>query len=340
MSLYSGDDSDEELDDDPAASHGAPPRDPYSLGALKEHLAEDAAASILDKDPVAFLSMIGDTGVTEAKVIKMPDVIEASAAHLIKLIRCPLPKSHGGVPVAGKKGKDWFLHVTMASEAARADIPEMVYQSMTSMVKYDMVGLPVVVVLRPSANGSELSGYLDTGSVKTWYEVVRFWDLTPDEVLSGPPVIYPFVALTNVTAEDLPQYIARMQDLMAALPSHEQCELWMRMRVLTGLLYSVEETNDYLKGMCSMPDLSDSSTYREILDIGRLEGKAELVMKMLNSRFKSLPEEITERVDKLTSDQLDDLATSFVFIKDLPDFERWLTSREDPARMDPSKWPR
>ena len=71
-----------------------------------------------------------------------------------------------------------------------------------------------------------------------------------------------------------------------------------------------------------------------------MEGKVEMVIKLLHSRFPSMPDTIMERVGTLSPDQLDDLAISFVLITGLPDLDRWLANREDQARTDPSKWPR
>jgi hypothetical protein len=153
------------------------------------------------------------------------------------------------------------------------------------------------------------------------------WERTPDEILNAPPVLFPFLALTNVTAADLPAYIARLRERIAPLPADDQRELWMRTRVLTGLAYSIDETNDYLKECCSMPDLRESSTFKEIAEIGRRDGKLDMAMKLLRGRFQPFPDAIGERIGALSADQLDDLAVSLIFMSGLSDLERWISSQ-------------
>ena len=63
-----------------------------------------------------------------------------------------------------------------------------------------------------------------------------------------------------------------------------------------------------------------SSARRE----GRQEGKEEVLTLQLQGRFSSLPATVTERLDKLTADQLNSLALEIFDFKSLVELEEWL----------------
>jgi hypothetical protein len=74
-----------------------------------------------------------------------------------------------------------------------------------------------------------------------------------------------------------------------------------------------------------MTDLRQSHTYRVIVDEGRVDGKLEMVKKLLEARFGQPPEEIGERVELLASVQLDDLAVQMITMSGLSDVANWLS---------------
>ena len=92
-----------------------------------------------------------------------------------------------------------------------------------------------------------------------------------------------------------------------------------------------------------MIDWRDSSTYKEIFEEGREQGheqglergleqglhqgKEELLGLMLNQRFSTLPTDMTARLDKLTTDQLNEQGIAMFGFNSLADLEAWLNAR-------------
>ncbi len=57
---------------------------------------------------------------------------------------------------------------------------------------------------------------------------------------------------------------------------------------------------------------------------GRIEGKETLVMRMLRRRFGAISPDITERLDRLSSEPLDDLGEALLDFGTTADLEQWL----------------
>ena len=70
-----------------------------------------------------------------------------------------------------------------------------------------------------------------------------------------------------------------------------------------------------------------SSARREGRREGRLQGKEELLTLQLQRRFSTLPAETTQRLDKLTSEQFDELGLELWNFKTLAELDDWLARR-------------
>ena len=57
------------------------------------------------------------------------------------------------------------------------------------------------------------------------------------------------------------------------------------------------------------------------------KGKEDLLTIQLEQRLSTLPENITARLDQLTSEQLDDLGKVLFGFASLADLEQWLSQR-------------
>ncbi len=74
--------------------------------------------------------------------------------------------------------------------------------------------------------------------------------------------------------------------------------------------------------------MQESSLYRAILAEGeakgKAEGKEELLTRQLQRRFSTLPAGITASLDKLTSEELNELGDELFDFTSLADLEAWL----------------
>jgi hypothetical protein len=164
-----------------------------------------------------------------------------------------------------------------------------------------------VVLLRRSADGSELSGYFEeresTGPVGMTlaYRVVRLWERPVDELLNGGVGILPLAPLA-VEDNQVPAVIARLDERIGReVPTAEAHDLWSATLLLLGLRYDSDTARQLLRGVTGM---RESSTYQAILEEGRIEGARGLLLHLGTKKLGPPDPTIVARLS-----QIDDLET-------------------------------
>lgn len=137
----------------------------------------------------------------------------------------------------------------------------------------------VLLLMRPAADGSALTGLLASGDFRFTYQIVRLWELDVEAALSQPVHLLPMAPLCAVPAEGLPHLLLRMQQRLQeeAVPSAECREIWARTRFLLGLKMSTDQAETLMGGI--MLDLRDSTTYMATLEEGMRKGLHEGMRK-------------------------------------------------------------
>jgi predicted transposase YdaD len=148
--------------------------------------------------------------------------------------------------------------------------------------------LPVssaVVLLRPDADGVELTGLLrerhrlDRRELRFPYTVVRVWQVPVDTLLTGGPGTLPLVPLGDVEPDRLPEVMRRAGDRLKAEVSKPVAEkLWAATYVLMGLRYTEAVSDQVLLGVIAM---EESVTYQAILRKGEERGRVKEARRML-----------------------------------------------------------
>ncbi len=172
------------------------------------------------------------------------------------------------------------LHLELES-GGRLGIPE-------DLLRYNVAarkttGLPVqsvVVMLRPKATATDLTGRLDlpdaAGAVYLTfrYAVVRLWQEPLEPLLSAGPGLIPLALLTNEAAADLPAAVARFHARLQAdaLPANVEKDLLLYTSILGALRYDAADFRRLVMGGRSV--MEDSPLYQEILGLGKAEGIA------------------------------------------------------------------
>jgi predicted transposase YdaD len=138
--------------------------------------------------------------------------------------------------------------------------------------------LTVLVLLRRQANSPNLTGSFEICMRDGFqtnqynYRVVRMWGENPEPYLTGGINLVPLAPLTNVSENDLPAVVRRMDRRISTQPRQEALKLWTATYLLMGLCYSEDVVSQLLEGVL---DMQESTTYQAILKEGRQEGRQE-----------------------------------------------------------------
>ena len=195
----------------------------------------------------------------------------------------------------------YLLHLDFQS-GPDADLPRRVLH--TNVLLNYRHRLPVqsaAILVRKKADYGDLSGYLEqahsgeTPYLQFRYRVIRVWEQSAEQALSGGLATLPLAPLANGAQNHLPDIIRRMDVRIRQEATPEQArELWVGTYVLMGMEYTPEFSGQLLKGVMGM---EDSMTYQYILArgeaLGELRGKAEgkaeeartIILKLGSQRF-------------------------------------------------------
>jgi hypothetical protein len=151
--------------------------------------------------------------------------------------------------------------------------------------KYDVPVWSVLFLLRPAADGPELTGeYVQEVPGRgrnLWfrYDVVRIWQVPPERLLAAGLPLLPLAPVSAVPRERVPEVLravaARLRD-EAAVGLREA--LWAATAILLGLNHPKERVEELIREVTTMVlgihGIEESSVYQDIFAKGRAEGEA------------------------------------------------------------------
>ena len=247
---------------------------------------------LLELDPGAWLRYVGLPRAGPASVVNSD--VSTVVAETDKVIRVDEPMP-------------WLAHLELQSGrdptlAARLHA----YNALL----YRRHGLPicsVAVLLRPEADGPELSGHLQqqfpSGQVYLdfRYAVVRVWQRPVDEVLGGGLATLPLAPLADGADGALPTIVRRIGERLAQETTPDTAALlWTSTYLLMGLRYPHDVTKEVLRAMTW---LRDSSTYQAILAEGEVAGRVtearEILMRLGRKRLGPPDRRVRSVLDRL-----------------------------------------
>jgi hypothetical protein len=152
--------------------------------------------------------------------------------------------------------------------------------------KHDVPVWSVIVLLRPAADGPELTGVFEKlfpgrGQALVFrYEVVRIWLEPPEKLLTAGLAVLPLAPVSNVAPEQLEGVVRAVAERLkreadpAALTA-----LWTATMVLMGLRHPREQVKSIIEGVREMilgiRGIEESWVYQDIFAEGEAKGRAE-----------------------------------------------------------------
>jgi len=208
----------------------------------------------------------------------------------------------------------WLVHLELQASRDR-ELPRRVLKY--NVLVHERHALPVhsvVFLLRPEADGPELTGRVryeaphGRGWVDCGFEVIRLWQRPVDVFLEGGLGTLPLAPISAASPAALPEVIRRMDArLRQESGAGDAAKLWAATYILLGLRYPAEFGAKLLQGVSAM---RESSTYQAILQEGREEGRLrvarEWLLKLGSNRFGEPDARGRETIEEAASiEQLD-----------------------------------
>ena len=152
--------------------------------------------------------------------------------------------------------------------------------------KHNVPVWSVIVLLRPAADGPELTGVFEKsfpGRGQTLvfrYEVIRIWLEPPERLLTAGLAVLPLAPVSNVAPEQLEGVVRAVAErLEREADAQAMTALWTATTVLIGLRHQREQVRSMIEGVRDMilgiRGMKESWVYQDILAEGKAEGRAE-----------------------------------------------------------------
>ncbi len=180
----------------------------------------------------------------------------------------------------------WIEHVEF--QAGRdTDLPARVHFYSTILGRGHKVPVhSTIVVLRPAADGPELTGTYEkrhrNGDVYDCfrYDVVRVWERPVEEILTAGLAVLPLAPVAAIEREQVPGVLMAISERFIRETSTDQAAtLWAATEVLMGLRYSKEQVEEFIRGVSAMilgiRGIEESSVYQDIFAKGEAKGHVE-----------------------------------------------------------------
>lgn len=178
-----------------------------------------------------------------------------------------------------ESAKPWILHLEFQASRDVTLPRRLLHYNVLLGIRHELPIRTQVILLRPDADGKELTGQVEwriphsQPYLSFEYDLLRLWQLPPEAILEGGLGTLPLAPLTNVAKLELPGLIGQMTQRLdcEAAPSVAD-SLWTATLILLGLEYEQAFANQLLRGVRSM---KESVTYQAILEEGREKGLRE-----------------------------------------------------------------
>ena len=158
------------------------------------------------------------------------------------------------------------------------------------------------------------------------YRVIRMWEEDPTPLLANPALL----PLATLAASDAPNnLLTQVASQVARIEDIEQKE---NIAACTFVLAGLRFEEPLINQLLTTDIMRESVTYQQILregrQEGRLEGKKEgefaLIIRLLTRRFGTIDPQLDQRLQLLSSPQLENLAEVLLDFYQVSDLVTWL----------------
>ncbi len=274
-----------------------------------------------EKHPATFASWVLGTPQTSVTVLKTELSIEPIRADYVTFLQL--------------EGR--ILHLEFQTKLEST--PPLPLRMLDYWVRlYRLYRLPitqVVVLLLPPAPGTVIETVFCVETTRHEYRVIRLWEENPELFLNDPALLplAPLAATTQPQAL-LQQVVVKVNQL----EPRQRPEISAYTQILAGLKYN----QDLIRQLFREGMMRESVIYQEILAEGEQRGREEgrkaegqlLILRQLTRRVGELPQEVLDRIETLSLEQLENLGEALLDFQAMPtavnyaDLETWFSTLE------------
>lgn len=287
---------------------------------------DNLCKSLIEQNPRPFVQWLLGEAETDIAILKTELPIEPIRADFVSFRK-----------VGGQ-----ILHLEFQI-APDAEMPLRMLDYFVRLYRqYRCTVVQIVLFLKPSGSDLVYVDAFDLNQTHHGYRVVRLWEEEVESLLAEPR-LWPLAILANSPEpESILQQVAqglealdnRVERVNLATYTYLLGGLRFRKAVLQQLL-----REEIMRESVTYQDLVQTSEQRglerglnqglergliEGLERGRQQGESDLIMRILEGKFGSLSEVLSQQIRELSIFQLERLAENLLVFQSTDDLEHWL----------------
>lgn len=261
-----------------------------------------------EKHPATFASWVLGTPQTGVTVLKTELSIEPIRADYVTFLQL----------------QERILHLEFQTKLEST--PPLPLRMLDYWVRlYRLYRLPitqVVVLLLPPTPETVIETVFNVETTRHEYRIICLWEENPELFLNNQALL-PLAPLTATTQPQalLQQVVERVNQL----ERRERLEISAYTQILAGLKYE----KDLIRQLFREGIMRESVIYQEILAEGEQRGEQRersLIIRQLTRRVGELPQEVRERIETLSIEQLENLGEALLDFQAIADLETWFST--------------
>ncbi|MGK7886161.1 MAG: Rpn family recombination-promoting nuclease/putative transposase [Crocosphaera sp.] len=219
---------------------------------------------------------------------------------------------------------DKILHLEFQTEPqSKPPLPlRMLDYSVRLKRKYRCSVIQFIIFLQKTESELVFTEKYEDDTTIHNYRVIRLWEQDPNLFINQPG-LYPFAPLTNSKNPN-----TLLQQISAKINNLEDIEQRQILGSCTSILAGLRFDKILVNSLFQEDIMKGSVIYQDILEKGERKGEIKeglkLVMLLLNQQFPNLEERLTNKIQTLSLNDLEDLAMSLLEFKDINDLDAWL----------------
>jgi len=153
------------------------------------------------------------------------------------------------------------------------------------------------------------------------YRVMRLWEQDPMPLLANPALLPLAVLAQTDSPATLLQQVAVQVDMI------EEIQQQRDISACAEILASLRFDKNFVRQFLREEFMRESAIYQEILQSGRQEGEAILVLRLLARRVGTITPEWRSQIQQLSTTQLEELGEALLDFNSTQDLSDWLQAR-------------
>jgi hypothetical protein len=249
---------------------------------------------LFELEPAAWLEFLGIPVPDPSLVTVIDSNVSTVTAEADKVVRVGGPE-----PL--------IVHTEVLSGRDLAYPEQALWYNMLLHHRHKVPVWTVIVLLRPAADGPELTGEFE-GSFpgrgrNLWfrYDIVRVWEQPPERLLTTGLALLPLAPVSNVAPERLPEVLTAVAERLRDEAGPELTKtLWTSTAILMGLRYPREQVGEMIEGVATMVlgirGIEDSWVYQDIFAKGEIEEARKILLRQGRKKLGQPDEPVAAKI--------------------------------------------